>query len=103
MLYDDSHLIAHTEEDIQAIMDFFSRACTTFKLTISLKNLKVLFTPPSDQPYVKPNIFIKDTKLGMFDSFVYLSSTFPRAGCLNSGINLKSKKSERFSESLKAV
>ena len=76
LLYpDDADFIAHTEEDMQAIMDLFCKACTAFGLTISLKKTKVMFTPPLCHPYAESNIFIEGTGLDVVDSFVYLGST----------------------------
>ena len=34
----DADLVAHTEEDMQLIMDIFSRACLALGLTINLTN-----------------------------------------------------------------
>ena len=38
----DADLVANTEEDMQLIMDFFSRACLAFGLTINLKKTKTM-------------------------------------------------------------
>ena len=47
LLYaDDADFIAHSEQDMQLIMDCFSSACKAFGLTISIKKTKVMFTPP---------------------------------------------------------
>ena len=43
---DDADLLAHTENDMQVIVDNFPRACDAFGLKISLKKTKVMFTPP---------------------------------------------------------
>ena len=46
LLYaDDAVFIAHCVEDMQLIMDRFSLACTAFRLTVSLKKTKTMFTP----------------------------------------------------------
>ena len=64
LLYaDDADLVAHSEEDMQIIMNLFSSACLSFGLTISLKKTKVMFTPPPGIPYVEPNIFIGNRML----------------------------------------
>jgi hypothetical protein len=92
LLYaDDADFVAHTEEDMQAIMNLFSKACTAFGLTISLKKTKVMFTPPPGHPYVEPNIFVEGTKLDVVDSFVYLGSTLSRDISLDSEIHLRIK------------
>ena len=41
---DDADLVAHTEEDMQLIMDIFSRVCIAFSLTINLKKTRVMYT-----------------------------------------------------------
>ena len=48
LLYaDDADLVSHSEEDMQFIMDLFSRACDAFGLTISLKkNESHVYTTP---------------------------------------------------------
>ena len=41
LLYaDEADLVAHTEEDMQKIMDNFSNACTAFGLIISIKRAR---------------------------------------------------------------
>ena len=78
LLYaDDADLVAHTEEDLQSIINTFSNACTAFGLTISLK--KLVFTPAKGQAYIEPNIFVNGK---VVDTFVYLGSTISRDGTL---------------------
>ena len=73
---DETELIVHTEEEMQLIMDIFSRACFAFGLIINLKKTKVMYTPPTSQVYVEPNIItVEGNTLGVMDSFVYLRST----------------------------
>ena len=47
----DAHFLAHSEEDMQYIMNTFSHACTVFGLRISLKKTKVMFTPALGEPW----------------------------------------------------
>ena len=88
LLYaDDADLVAHTEEDMQMIMDKLSSACTAFGLTISLKKTYAMYTPPIGLPYVEPNIMVEGKRLKVTDSFVYLGSTLSRDGTLDAEIN----------------
>ena len=88
LLYaDDADLIAHTEEDMQNIMDIFSRACTAFGLTISIKKTNAMFTPAFGQPYTEPNILVQGKRLEVVDSFVYLGSTISKGGTLDAEIH----------------
>jgi hypothetical protein len=93
LLYaDDADFVAHTEEDMQTLMDRFSKACIAFGLTISLKKTKVMFTPAPGEPYNEPNIMVNGTKLGVVDSFVYLGSTISRDGSLDAEIKTRIQK-----------
>ena len=87
LLYaDDADLVAHTEGDMQKIMDIFSNPCTAFGLTISIK--KVMYTPVVGQAYIEPSIFVQGKGLGVVDIFVYLGSTMSRDGTLDAEIHL---------------
>ena len=85
--------IAHPEENMPFIMDLFSRVYTAFRLTISLKKTKIIFTPPPGQLYVEPNIFIQSTRLDILDFF--LGSTLSRDDSLDSEINQRIKKASK--------
>ena len=101
---DDADLVANTEEDMQLIMDIFSRACLAFGLTINLKKTKVMHTPPIGQVYVEPNITVEGNRLGVVDSFVYLGSTLSRNGSLDAEISRRiAKVSTAFGELEKRV
>ena len=106
LLYaDDADFVAHTEEDMQRIMDLFSDACDAFGLTISLEKTKVMLTPPPGHQYIEPNIYVKGTRLkAVVDSFVYLGSTLSRDGSLDSEISLRiARASKAFGELEKRV
>ena len=46
LLYaDDADFIAHSQDDLQHIMDRFSKVCDAFGLTIRLEKTKMMFTP----------------------------------------------------------
>ena len=80
---DDADLVAHTEQEMQTIMDLFSNACTAFGLTISLKKTVVMFAPAVGQAYIEPNILVQGKRLKVVDSFVYLGSTISKDGTLD--------------------
>ena len=93
LLYaDDADFLAHSEADMQIIMDNFSRACVAFGLTISLKKTKVMFTPAPGEPYIEPNILVNGTRLEVVDTFVYLGSTLSRDGALDAEIYARIQK-----------
>ena len=93
LLYaDDADFVAHTEADMQIILDNFSEACDAFGLKISLKKTKVMFTPAPGEPYIEPNIAVNATRLDVVDTFVYLGSTLSRDGCLDAEIYARIQK-----------
>lgn len=88
LLYaDDADFVAHSEKDMQEIMDRFSSACTAFGLTISIKKTKVMFTPPPGTAYVEPSIYVNNERLEVVDTFIYLGSTMARDGNLDAEIS----------------
>ena len=93
LLYaDDCDLVAHSEKDLQAIMNLLSSSCKSFGLTISLAKTKVMFTPAPGIPYSEPNITVDGVRLGVVDKFVYLGSTISKTGSLDEEINLRIQK-----------
>ena len=87
LLYaDDVDLVAHSEQDMQVIMDRFSEACRTMGLTISLNKTKVMFTPAPGNRYYEPNIIVNGTPLEVVDTFVYLGSMIAKDGSLDNEI-----------------
>ena len=64
---DDADLAADTEENMQLIMENFSRACFAFGRTINLEKTKVMYTPAVGRVfmlYVEPNITVEGNSLG---------------------------------------
>ena len=68
---DDAEVVAHTQEELQSLMDCFSQACKEFGLTISLKKANVL-GQDSEAP---PVITINEYELDAVCQFTYLGST----------------------------
>ena len=67
-------IVSHSERDMQDIMNCFSTACEAFGLTISIKKTKVMFTPAPGAPYIESNIYVRERRLDVVDTFVYLGS-----------------------------
>ena len=86
LLYAD--FVSHSERDMLDIMNCFSTACDAFGLTISIKKTKVMFTPAPGAPYIEPNIYVRERRLDVVDTFVYLHSTVSRDSSLNAEIRL---------------
>ena len=68
---DDAALVAHSAEELQQLMNCFSKACQDFGLTISLKKTQVM-GQGVDSP---PSITISTQEVEVVHDFVYLSST----------------------------
>ena len=68
---DDAAVVAHTQEELQPLMDCFSQACKDFELTISLKKTNVL----GQDTKAPPVIGIDDYELDAVCTFTYLGST----------------------------
>ena len=68
---DDAAVLAHTQEELQSLMDCFSQACKDFGLTISLMKMKVL----GQDTETPPVITIDDYELDAVCQFTYLGST----------------------------
>ena len=67
----DAAIVAHSPEDLQQLMNRFSKACQAFGLTISLKKTHVM-GQGVDSP---PSITISIQELEVVHDFVYLGST----------------------------
>lgn len=92
LLYaNDADLVAHTERNLQMLVDRFSTVSTVFEFIISLKK-QVIFTPPPGVPYSEPNIYVNHTRLVVMGTFVYLGSTLSWDGSLNAEIHIHIQK-----------
>ena len=71
---DDAALLAHSLEELQDLVDRFSRATKAFGLTISIKKTEFLHQPRRGCPQTDDRILIDQKPLKNVDSFVYLGS-----------------------------
>ena len=80
---DDAAVVAHTQEELQSLMDCFSQACKDFGLTISLKKINVL----GQDTEAPPVITIDDYELDAVCQFTYIGSTITDNLSLDTEIN----------------
>ena len=98
LLYaDDCDLVSHTEEDMQKILDLFSKACSDLGLTISLDKTMAMFSPPPGLPYIEPNLFVYGKRLKVVLEFIYLGSKLHQSCSLDHETTYRiSRASESF-------
>ena len=77
---DDCSLLAHSEADLQAIVNKFAEATHQFELTISIKKTEVLHQPSPAQRLPPPSINIDGSELKNVDQFKYLGSIMSSDG-----------------------
>ena len=80
---DDAAITTHSADELQLLMDRFSRACQDFGLTISEKKTQVM-GQDTDSP---PDIKIGDQLLDVVNDFVYLGSTISDSLSLDSELD----------------
>ena len=85
---DDAAITAHTEHDLQQLMDRFSHACYEFSLTISLKKTNVLRQDIDIPPVITINL----SQLEVVHKFTYLGST------ITDNLSLDAKLNKRISK-----
>ena len=85
---DDAAVLAHTQEELQSLMDCFSQAYKYFGLTISLKKTIVL----GQDTEAPPVIIIDDYELDAVCQFTYLGSTITDNLSLEAEINKRNGK-----------
>ena len=84
---DDCALLAHTVDDIQAIINAFARSSRRFGLTISLKKTEVIYQPKPGADYTAPTITIDNNALNYVDKFTYLGRTISQNALTDSKIS----------------
>jgi len=82
---DNAALVAHSDDNLQNLLNGFSNACDDFSLTISLQKTKIM-TQDTD---ISPSLFIKDYALETVNSFIYLGSTVTSTTPLDTEIGKK--------------
>ena len=80
---DDAAVTAHSEEDLQQLMNRFSHACQEFGLTISLKKTQVMAQGIDGQPHIS----LSNHALDVVHDFVYLGTTISDSLSLESELN----------------
>ncbi len=86
LLYpDDAAFVAHTEQEIQEMCNYFATACTEFGLTISLSKTVVM----AQNVPVPPHVTINGTVLSVVEKFVYLGSTLKANNSLDAELNTR--------------
>ena len=83
---DDAALVAHSEEDLQRLIDCFSHACTDFGLTISIKKTNIMGQSVPNAPHIT----INNHELEVVKDFTYLGST------ISSNLSLEAELSKRI-------
>ena len=92
LLYaDDADLVAHTQEDLQSLIDCFDSTADAFGLTINQKKTVVMYQPAPGKTYLPPVINVKGRPLKVVDKFVYLGSTLSESGSLDKEISYRVK------------
>ena len=71
---DDNALVAHSEADLQTILDAFARAYRLLGLDINIKKTQILYQPAPDTPFHAPTIHVENNTLQNVDKFAYLGS-----------------------------
>lgn len=80
---DDAALTAHSQEELQSLMNCFASACRDFGLTISLSKTKVLGQGVASAP----EITVENCQLEVVHEFTYLGSTVSDSLSLDNEIN----------------
>jgi len=92
---DGCALVAHTESDLQMMLDRFSEASKLFGLTVSLGKTEVLHQPAPNTHPPAPSIVFDNTQLANVEHFKYLGSTISCDGSLDKEIALRISKASQ--------
>ncbi len=82
---DDAAFVAHTEQDIQEMCNYFAAACTEFGLTISLSKTVVM----AQNVPAPPHVTINGTVLSIVEKLVYLGSNLTANNSLDAELNTR--------------
>ena len=80
---------AHSEDDLELLMNNFVRASKSFGLTISIQKTEVLYQPVPGNIYFEPQITVEDAALKVTNVFTYLGSKIANDGQLDAEINCR--------------
>ena len=80
---DDAAIVAHSEQDLQALLSNFANACDDFGLSISKSKTKIL----SQGTTTPPEIVLDGTAIEVVQNFVYLGSNISSNVSLDTEIN----------------
>jgi hypothetical protein len=86
---DDCALMAHTEPDLQCIVNKFAEASRLFGLTISLGKIEVLLQRAPVYNALPPSITIDGTELKTVKDFKYLGSVISCDGTIDKEISAR--------------
>ena len=90
LLYaDDCGIFAHSEDDLQLLMNNFVRASKSFGLTISIQKTEVLYQPVPGTIYFEPQITVEDAALKEINVFTYLGRKIANDGQLDAESNCR--------------
>ncbi|KAL2090150.1 hypothetical protein ACEWY4_014838 [Coilia grayii] len=84
---DDNALVAHSEADLQGIMDAFARAYQLLGLDINIKKTQILYQPAPDTPSQRPKISVENNALENVDQFMYLGSLLSTKAVIDTEIH----------------
>ena len=84
---DNVDLMSHAE-DLQGVLNLFSRACALLGITVSLRKAIAMFTSPQGQPVVESNIFSRIQYL-IWLFLLFILAGFPREKANEASENLK--------------
>ena len=79
---DDAAPVAHTSEDLQALLDRLATACTAFRLKTNNKKTVVIYQAVANQPATgESEIKVNGKKLAIVEQFSFLRSATSEIIC----------------------
>ena len=88
-------MLTYTHDEMQNLMDCFSRSCASFGLTINVNKTLVMYQPALNKRFEDPAIFVYGKRLKFVDHFVYLVSTLSQEKSLDWEISISLQKGTR--------